>query len=433
MYAELAVSEANPAFPGVNVSGYITSELGLGEAARSTIRSLEAMDIPVAINNCTLNAAHRKLDSSYQTFSDENPYPVNLIQVNPDLISQFFEDVGPAYFKDKYNIGCWAWELLTLPESWQASLHLFHEIWTCSNYCAEAIARVSPVPVVKIPLNIALPPPTVDRAALGLPPDKFIFLFMFDFCSVFERKNPLAVVHAFQQVAATHPEALLVLKFSNAQQYPQQFKQLQAAMQNHPAIHVIDGYLLKQEVNALLYHCDCYVSLHRSEGFGFTMAEAMYYGKPVIATGFSGNLDFMTVGNSLLVKYDLVTLAQDYGPYQKGNVWADPDITHAAERMRYVIEHPQAAQAIGSKAAQDIRAQFSPVPVGQVIQQRLAAVQKHTANFTSFSKQDSDQLRLQAELQRSLAKLQLLENSKLGKLHKTWQKLKPLLKRTSHA
>ena len=186
-------------FPGVNIAGYVNSEFGLGEGVRATIRALEAVGIPFVINNCTFHTIHKKLDYTYSNFSDKNPYPINIIQVNADMINTFISSAKPEYFKNKYNIGYWVWELPDFPKEWLSAFNLFDEIWTYSSYCVEAIAPVSSILVLKMMPSISLPQTSIPKLALGLPENKFIFLFIFDFCSVFERKNPAAVIEAFNQ------------------------------------------------------------------------------------------------------------------------------------------------------------------------------------------------------------------------------------------
>lgn len=361
---------------GINTIGCIKGEFGIGEGVRANIRAIEAAKIPFNLNNFHIDW-HRNLDSTYQEedFTTDNPYLVNLVNFNPDVLSMFIERFGHSFFDGHYNIGCWAWELLTFPPELQFGLELFDEIWTYSNYSVEAISAVSSVPVLKIMPSLALAQPSLDREALGLPKDKFIFLFMFDSLSTFERKNPVAVMEAFiQAFGKSHSEVLLVIKFSNSEHYPYQREQFKALAKNHEFIHLIEGHLMKNEVNALIYNCDCYVSLHRAEGFGLTMAEAMFYGKPVIATAYSSNIEFMNVGNSFLVKYDLVSIPEDIGPYKKGNIWAEPDIDHAAALMYYVFHNYQQASLVGSKAGREIQSLLSPDAIGSKIRKRLEQI-----------------------------------------------------------
>ncbi|GAB4282493.1 MAG: hypothetical protein Fur0025_11730 [Oscillatoriaceae cyanobacterium] len=356
---------------GINIAGHVSGEFGLGEAVRANIRSLEAAGIPFVINNFN-RSPHRKQDKTYDNFSDDNPYPINLIQVNADQIQAFARDVGKSYFEGKYNIGFWAWELPEFPNEWMAAFNWFDEIWTYSGYCQDAISRVSPIPVIKVMPSVWLPTPSIGKSELGLPTDKFIFLFSFDFFSIFERKNPLAVIEAFKQAFGQDDRVLLVLKCSNSQRFPAQTQAMQAAVTGRENILIIDKVLARAEVNALLYNCDAYVSLHRSEGFGLGMAEAMFYGKPVIATGYSANLEFMNVANSFLVKYDLVALEQDIRPYKKGNLWAQPDINHAAELMAWVFQNQAAAAQVGARGQRDINLLLSPEARGKHIATRLS-------------------------------------------------------------
>ncbi|MGJ5673554.1 MAG: glycosyltransferase [Nostochopsis sp.] len=410
---------------GVNISGYVNSEFGLGEAVRGTIRAVEAARIPFVINNCTFNTMHRKMDSSYTDFTDENPYPVNIIQVNVDMINTFISSTSPEYFKNKYNIGFWAWELSEFPKECLSAFNLFDEIWTPSAYCVDAIAPISPIPVLKVMHSILLPQPSISKQSLGLPDNKFIFLFIFDFCSVFERKNPLAVIDAFQQAFGKDDQNVqLVIKFSNSQYFPDKLKQLKDLVEYFQNIKLIDDYLLKEELNALIYHCDCYVSLHRSEGFGLTMAEAMFYGKPVIATAYSANLDFMNINNSFLVKYSLVAIAEDYGPYKKGNFWAEPDIDHAAYLMQDVFNNYENAKEIGKKASEDIKSVLSPKVIGEKVKNRLEHVIQ-MRNFLSNIDALYTELQYQnIENQRLQNIITSMESSKFWQLRNQWFELK---------
>ncbi|MDQ2100213.1 MAG: glycosyltransferase family 4 protein [Tychonema bourrellyi B0820] len=349
---------------GINIAGYINGEFGIGEGVRANIRALESTNIPFTINNFT-RSPHRNQDTTYQNFSPDNPHPINLIQVNADEVNTFIKHSGSSYFKNRYNIGFWAWEIPEFPQKWQPVFDNFHEIWTYSNYCAEAISLVSPIPVIKIMPSIDLPPSYLNRQSLGLPEQKFIFLFIFDFSSLIARKNPLAAIQAFKQAFGEDERVLLLLKSSNSAKNIQDLALLQSAIGNSPNIQHLDGYLSKTEINGLLYNCDCYLSLHRCEGFGLTMAEAMFYGKPVIATGYSSNTEFMNVGNSFLVKYKLIPLNADCGPYKKGNIWAEPDIEHAAYLMRQVFRNYPEAQQVGAIAAEDIKTLLSPKVTGK--------------------------------------------------------------------
>ena len=382
---------------GVNLTGHITGDFGLAEAARGNLRAIEAARIPLAVKDLKIDWLPNS-DTSYKKFSDNNPYPINIVQTNPNWVDQilagYFPGIGSEYFKGKYNIGVWLWELPVFPSEWQWAFDLFDEIWTTSNFCAEAFSAVSKVPVLKIPVSLAFPQLLLTRENLNLPKDKFIFLFMFDFGSSFERKNPFATVEAFKRAfGKSNPDVLLVLKFANAHLFPQRRQELMDLAEGWSSLQFIDGHLQKEEIHALVNSCDCYVSLHRAEGFGLTMSEAMYYGKPVIATAYSSNMEFMNVGNSFPVKYELLTTTEDYGAYPKGSVWAEPDVDHAAALMQYVFNNYQAAQTVGDRAAKEISSLLSPPTVGKKIRSRLEFIMKTRSN----SHLSNRYLELQAE------------------------------------
>lgn len=379
-------SSLNSAF-GINVMGYVSGEFGLGEACRSHIRAMEAADIPVAIQDFQ-EQSQLNLDNSYAgLLSKDRPYPISLLHANPHP-QGVMDKISPDYFKGRYNIGFWAWELPTLHPAWLYAFDLFDEIWTYSNYCAEAISVVSPIPVIKVMPSITLSPASLSRKKLNLPENKFIFFFMFDFASIFERKNPLAIIESFKQAFGTsNNRVLLLIKYRPHPLFGHQEQQMKALAESCPSIRFIEGDLRKDELNALMYNCDSYISLHRAEGFGMTMAEAMFLGKPVIATAYSSNVDFMNVGNSFLVKYKLVTTTENYGPYPAGSVWADPDVDHAAYQMKYVVDNSYEAKQIGARASEEIKSLLSPQAIGQKMRSRLEYIMSKINTPTVKSRQ----------------------------------------------
>ena len=374
---------------GINIAGHITGDFGLAEAARSNIRAIKSAGISYALNN--LNVVNGEYtDTTYTNFSKDNPYPVNLVVTNPNWLyegvyNRRFDNFTIEYFKNKYNIGFWFWELPKFPSEWEFAFEFFDEIWTASGYVADAVSAVSPIPVLKIPLCLEINKPSLSRSELGLPESKFIFLFTFDFGSSFVRKNPLATIMAFQKAfGKLNHDVLLIVKFSNSHHYPAQRDELLDLIKDWSSIQIIEGHLPKHKIHGLIYNCDCYVSLHRAEGFGLGMAEAMFYGKPVIATAYSSNLDFMNVGNSFLVQYDLVTTTEDYGPYPTGSIWADASIDHATQLMQSVFSNYDHAQEIGTQAAKDIQSLLSPQAIGNRVKKRLEHLQIKTHDWNSL-------------------------------------------------
>src|SRR5262249_14838726 len=220
----------------------------------------------------------------------------------------------------------------------------------------------------------------VGREYFGLPDGPTIFLFVFDVHSVLARKNPSGLIEAFERAFGHDEDVRLVLKLVHGDESVRRTLLGQAA---DPRVILIDRVLDRPELNSLVVVSDCYVSLHRSEGFGVTMAEAMALGKPVIATGYSANMDFMNAGNSFPVRYELVRLQGDHGSYPEGSTWAEPDVEHAAELMRLVYESPARAREVALRGERDIWRYLSPASVGERIRERLIAIHQERSRLAS--------------------------------------------------
>ncbi len=359
---------------GLNVVGYLSDETGVGEAARAALRALHTNGFPVAYTLVS-SQPYRQNDHSILSLPQGHPYAFNCFYVNADQAPTVYHELGPQFFKNKCNIAYWHWELNRFPLEWRDRFQYFNEIWVASNFGQNSVAQVSPLPVVTIGNAVEnRPNPGLTRGQLGLPQDKFLFLFVFDMYSFIERKNPLGVVEAYRRAFGEQAkETQLIIKVNNLAQFPQHKEALEQAAQSVSAVLMAD-YLDREVLNGLFHLSDAYVSLHRSEGFGLTLAEAMRLGKPTIATAYSANTDFMTAANSYPVGYQLVELKENYGPYQKGQVWAEPDLEQAATQMRRVVENPAEAARLGLQAALDIERMYSSEAIARKIIQRLEAI-----------------------------------------------------------
>lgn len=361
---------------GVNISGYINKQFGLGEGVRSNIRSIKTTDVPFVLNDFNTKISKYIRDEQIEVVSEDNPYDINLIQINIDKLMDVIDQTDNRYFQGKYNIGFWAWELENFPEESKVFFDLFNEIWVPSNFCTEAISKVSPVPVLKFMHSIEIETPAFTRAEFNLPEDKFIFFTMFDYYSSINRKNPIGAIDAYEKAFGKNNEqVVLVIKSSLSNEFPREKKMLVDRIGNNSSIILIEEILERDRLFGLMNCCNSFVSLHRSEGFGLTMAEAMYLGKPVIATGYSANTEFMNLNNSFLIKYDLIKTGKLYYFSTDKDFWADPDLSHAAEMMKYVYENPKTAQDVAQRGQSDVKKNLSPQLIGSKIKNRLEIIQ----------------------------------------------------------
>ena len=360
----------------VNVSGYLRDESGWGAAARGYVRALRRLGVPTGLADFSALTSNRSGDRTLADGEALSDWDVNLMCIDAAqhfaVLSQ--SDVDP--FDRRYNIGAWAWELPRFPARWYDRFAYYDEIWVGSSFIASAIAPISPVPVIRIPPAMApshdgLPP--ANEAGWRRRPGEFLFLFTFDVHSHLARKNPLAIVEAFRRAFRPSEPVRLILKCVNADSDTAGFRALVDRAAG-AAIDIHSGYVSADALRGLMSSCDAYVSLHRSEGIGLTIAEAMGLGKPVIATGWSGNTDFMDVSNAFPVGYRLVTLEENVGPYHAGEVWAEPSIEHAAGLMRQLVDHPDEARARGAAARETIRRDYSEERIAELIGQRLAII-----------------------------------------------------------
>jgi GT2 family glycosyltransferase/glycosyltransferase involved in cell wall biosynthesis/SAM-dependent methyltransferase len=364
------------ALPGVNVCGYLRNESGVGQAARSYVAALEHLGVPLSLRDVSDLSVNRSDDASLVLFDRVHEHPVNLVCVNAD---QHFVVArhDPEFFEGKYNIGVWWWELPSFPSEWSDRFEHYDEIWAGTSYIANALAPISPIPVVRVPPAFGgyrRGERSRGRASVGLDDTEFAFLFMFDFHSYFERKNPMAVLEAFRRAFPGDNGAKLVIKCVNGASARQGLAMLEAAAAADERITLLTEYLQASELADLMEACDAYVSLHRAEGLGLTMAHAMTAGKPVIATAWSGNTDFMDASNSLLVRFKLIEIEHDVGPYKAGATWADPDIDHASALMRYLFDDPDEGRALGLAAQRSIEARFSTERVAEAVKARLSII-----------------------------------------------------------
>ena len=363
----------------VNVMGYLRDTLGLAEAARLYIKALAAAGVPVSTTAIAPDLPVDPAKGTTLTRFGHHPYTelrtrfepsFNLVCLNGDQLNAFVRGGGRDALGERPTIGHWAWETDVLPPSWLPGFAHVDEIWVNSTYVAENLARLSPVPVVVIPQAIVVPETTDVDLDLAQD-DRFTFLFLFDFFSTLQRKNPLGLIDAFTRAFAPDEGPRLLIKTINERFRPEAADELRRRIGGRPDIELVDRHLEPRQNAALIARADCYVSLHRSEGFGLTLAESMALGTPVIATGYSGNRDFTTPSNSYLVDWLPTRVGPGCDGYPAEGHWAEPDLDHAAELMRRVLVRPAEAQEKADRARRDIERSYAPAVAGGIARVRL--------------------------------------------------------------
>jgi glycosyltransferase involved in cell wall biosynthesis len=392
---EGATELLGPPSPGVRLVGYLQAELGMGELGRAMDAALRAAGEPVVTVTETVTSSRqrhrhgapvppagggRAVGEDGAATQDPGTGDVNLVCVNADRLPVVVDRLGGAFIRGRHTIGVWAWEVEQFPGVLHGSARLVDEVWTCSAHARRAIAAAVDVPVHTVPPPVLESAPSRrSRQDLGLP-DGFVFLFCFDFFSVSERKNPAGLVEAFRRAFAPGEGPQLVIKAINGGAALPDLERLRTVIGDRPDVHIVDRYYDAPDQRALIGACDAYVSLHRAEGFGYTMAEAMLAGRPVIATGYSGNLEFMDERNSFLVGHDMVAIPPGCDPYPAGSVWAEPDLDDAAQLMRRVHDDPAGAAAVAARGRHDIRRFHSPEARAPLVSARLAAARAARAD-----------------------------------------------------
>ncbi|HEX7095978.1 MAG TPA: glycosyltransferase, partial [Acidimicrobiales bacterium] len=371
--------------PGVNLAGFLSAELGVGEVARRLATAMDAVGVPYS--TYTFDRTQSRQQAQPVAADGELRYDTNVVCVNADSMGVFVQRVGPAFSAGRRRIGVWFWETSELAPMFHPAFGDVDELWAASDYVAEALRAAAPedVSVLRFPLPIVEPvvQPGATRASLGLPTDRFVFLFSFDYLSVAQRKNPYGLVEAFRAAFAPNEGPVLVVKSINADKRPDDATRLRWVARGRDDIVLRDGYLDAPANAALLQLADCFVSLHRSEGFGFNIADAMALGTPVIATGYSGNLTFMRDDDCALVRYQEVEVGPGHFPYPARSRWAEPDLDHAATLMRAVVDDPHAARERARRARERVLREFSPTRTGEFIRDRIVALRDQTTTEPS--------------------------------------------------
>jgi glycosyltransferase involved in cell wall biosynthesis len=356
---------------GVNVIAHFRYPSGLQEAALNTVRALRAVGLPHGLRDAPIDF---QLDvPGREGYLDYEVYEFSLLHLapipNPRL---HYPRAGLWQRPGVRRSAVWYWELDTVPPEWIEHAASIDSIWAPTRFIQHAFEQVMPIPVR--PMLPGVPTPLFDalpKARFGLDPACLVFYFAFDMNSVMERKNPLAFIAAFEKAFPRRVGVQLAIKVSRGKADPEALAVLQAAVARVDGV-LIDVVMSREEAYALMNACDVYVSLHRSEGFGLTIAEAMLMGKPTVATAYSGNLDFTDESTCCLIPQELIAIRRSYPNYPQGGRWADPCVDAAAEALRKLAEDRDYRQALARRGEAAAKRILSLPAYGERIRQALA-------------------------------------------------------------
>lgn len=360
-------------FPvGVNLIGYIKAQMGLGQGCRLIAQALELTKIPFIIIDTRVGNPFNHSNTDWEHCLSGKPiYSINIFHVNPEQMLPLQLALPKNTADKRYNIGIWLWELSEFPNEWLDAFSYVDEVWTPSNFCVNSISKKSTVPVTLIPYGISVKADIeFDRNYFGLDDNAFLFLIMFDTNSTIQRKNPISAIKAFKEAFSKLDNSVgLVIKINNPT--PQALEQINREMDGYKNYVILKKTLSKEEVSSLISICDTFVSLHRSEGFGLVIAEAMLLKTPVIATNYSANTDFMNAQNSCCVDYKLVRLEEDYNMYKSNQYWAEPNISQASNYMKILRSNEVLKKELTENAYLTIKNQYSIEASAEAIKKRL--------------------------------------------------------------
>lgn len=386
--AAAPVEETSPPKPpqiaGLNVVGWATAPTGVGEACRSTLRALQEAGLRHALWSLGASAADNpRVGEAGGAGGQGLPYEITLFHVNADMMEPISRQLPRALVTGRYQIGYWFWELAHFPLSFAGAFSIVDEVWAPTRFCQQAFSALAPCEVRWVPPAV-IPPAAapIDRRELGIDPGEFLFFFAFDALSVPDRKNPEGLVKAFAQAARKARRPLrLLLKINHAEASPELVEFFQELSANLP-ITVVSRCMNRGEMDSLTAACDAYVSLHRSEGLGLPLIEAMYLGKPVIATGYGGCTDFLDDSTGWVVRHTLTVLDQPRGPYPAGSVWAEPDVESAAAHMIEVASNPEAAAVRAAAGRRRVTEIYAPAAAGARFREEMERILDKTGRCT---------------------------------------------------
>lgn len=362
---------------GINLIGPIRAAMGLGQSCRLLADILDHTKYEFAIKEVSLGNGVRNLDHTYDSkICDDMKYNINIFHIEPFELMSGAPQMGEKVWNGRYNIAFWLWEIEKFPKAWKKSFDLIDEIWTPSEFTSSCLRKYTNKPIYTIPYCVSAPTDEkYGREYFDLPQECFLFLCMYDTNSTMERKNPSAVIKAFQQAFSSNDNHVgLVLKMNNPKS--KDIELIEEIVGEYKNVYLITDVMDKIVVNSLIKCVDVFVSLHRAEGFGLVMAEAMLNGTPCIATNWSSNTEFMNDEVACMVDYQFVTLKKAFPPYEKGIRWADPNVGHAAYYMKKLYQDGNFYYQIANRAKKYIETKLGMQSAVELVQQRIDDINK---------------------------------------------------------
>jgi glycosyltransferase involved in cell wall biosynthesis len=337
----------------VEVDGYFSMTAGIGESARLCADALADDGIPLKILDVSTHPEEKR-DVEWTWPQQASPEPATrILHLNPPMLPRGILKVGLGNFSKTFNIGYWAWELEVIPDEWKRGLRYMNAVFVPSEFTRAAIAKHTSIPVFVVPHPVTEKPAAPGmREKFGIPEDAFLVSTIFSAGSSINRKNPQAVLAAFRAFAKDHPHAHLLMKANGNPDRDEGLRNLIAQAKEIGNVKVITDLMPSSHVNGIIATSDAYISLHRSEGFGLTVAEAILAGTPVVSTNWSGTVDFCDPDNVWNTDYKLIPVVDSHPEFVglTDAVWADADAAHAARQLAEIAASAEMAKARAARA-----------------------------------------------------------------------------------
>ncbi|MFY7814111.1 MAG: glycosyltransferase [Chryseobacterium taeanense] len=398
----------------VNYHGFFDGNFGISEATRLNALALEKIGIQVHKINYSSETFERLTERTLT----EHENRINIFHININFINDFFSKNQDLKLENLYNIIYWAWEFPEVSNKVVEMLNIFDELWVPSDFCVNIFTKYTGIPVIRFshPIEKLEESKDFDLKNYNVPQQTKVYLTIFDSLSTTIRKNPEATLEAFTTIFKDDKESFLIVKTHNLERSKDAQKVLEK-YNNIPNIIIINEHFSKEKLHSLIQQSDILISLHGSEGFGLTMAEAMAYGKIVVGTGYSGNLDFMNVNNSFLVQYDFIKTSNTKGLIEEGLTLAKPRLQDAIAKLLYIKNNFSSLGHFRENAQSQIKNNFSLESIGELFKIRLNFINSFEKKEGNASSNVNNIFYL-SEIERLNTKVKYLERTAYNKIRK---------------